>query len=301
MGNDKLAQKTQDRSNEIITTESYEPFFDTLRRKQKEYDGLGPTVGMRYGGQHKYVTWKFDASIHRHLEILHITDIQYGHIYFQKKRLIEYMNWVLDKPHRYVLFGGDMVDAATKLSIGSPWDNDKEPQGQLFDFCELVAPLRHRILGFVGGNHERRTVQTFGDSGMLIAHILRIPYSAGQQLIDIYYGDWAPFKIHLWHGRGAARTKGAKVMMAWKFITENPGSHLYLVGHLHDCFILPASATERKLGHNAIKMQKYFGGMSSSFLETWGTYAEVDGMSPTDVFMLRTVIEPGGKFEMTVR
>lgn len=280
---------------------SFEPFFDKLRVKQREWEGLAPTVGMQFDHQYKYVTWKFDAKKHKQLELLHLTDLQYGHRSCQVKRIIEYFDWVLESPNRYVLLGGDLVDAATKISIGSPWDNNKEPEGQMFELAEILGPYRHRILGSVGGNHERRTVPTFGDAGQLMAHMLRIPYSSGQQLIDIYYGDHEPFKIHLWHGKGASSTKGAKVMMVQKFIYENPGSNLYLAGHLHDCFILPAVRTERKLGYNAVKMQKYVGGMSSSFLETWGSYAEVMGLSPTDIFMLRTVLEPDGGFEVTVR
>lgn len=283
------------------TPDTFEPFFDKLRVRQEEWEGVAPTTGMQFGFQHKYVTWKFDPKVHKSIELLHMTDIQYGNLACQVKRVIEYFDWVLDEPNRFILLGGDLVDAATKLSVGSPWDNTKEPQGQLFDFCELMAPYRHRVLGYVGGNHERRTVPTFGDAGQLIASILRIPYSGGQQLIDIYYGEHKPFKIHLWHGKGASSTKGAKVMMVQKFIYENPGSNLYLAGHLHDCFILPAVRTERKLGYNMVKMQKYVGGMSSSFLETWGSYAEVLGLSPTDVFMLRTVLEPDGGFEVTVR
>jgi len=41
--------------------------------------------------------------------------------------------------------------------------------------------------------------------------------------------------------------------------------------------------------------------MSSSFLEYWGTYAEVAGCAPSDTTMWRTILEPSGKWELTIR
>jgi hypothetical protein len=201
-------------------------------------------------------------------------------------------------PNRFVLFGGDMVDAATQLSVGSPYENKWEPSEQGMRIVETLLRLRHRVLGYVGGNHERRSNKAFGTLGLFISMLLRVPFSAGQQFIDIHYGDWKPFKISLWHGGGAARTKGAKVMMLQRFM-QQADSHLYLVGHLHDCFVIPEWRQVRK--KNRITLEKYFGAMSSSFLEFWATYAEVVALPPSDTMMVRTILEPTGKFEVTVR
>lgn len=271
-----------------------------LQKRLPEYD-VQPSVGMQFAEQNKYVTWKFDPEQHKTLELLHITDTQFGHIECKVDKIIEYRDWVLARPNRFVFFGGDMVDAATIMSPGQPWENICGPQSQVYKFVELVAPMRHRILGYVGGNHERRGLKTFGDLGILIAMLLRVPYSGGRQLIDIHYGDWRPFKVDLWHGRGTSQTKGAKVMMLFKYMNDHPGAHLYLVGHLHDCFVIPCVREIRIHHKNTIKMEKYYGGMSSSFLNYFGTYAEVAGMTINDVMMLRTVLEPSGRSEMTIR
>jgi hypothetical protein len=260
-----------------------------------------PSLGMAYGRENKYVTWRFDPSRYKTIELLHITDVQYGHVECQVDRLNEYFDWVLAEPNRFILFGGDMIDAANVLSPGQPWENICGPQSQVYQFCELAARVRHRILGYVGGNHERRGLKSFGDIGLMIAYLLKIPYSSGQQLVDVHFGQHRPFKIHLYHGRGAARTKGAKVMMLNQLMKDYPGSQLYLVGHLHDCFILPTIVWERIPGRNNVKMQKAVGAMSSSFLNFFGTYAEVAGMSANDVLMVRTILEPNGHFEATIR
>lgn len=259
-----------------------------------------PSTGMHYGQECKYVSWRFDHRRFRSLEILHITDIQFGHVECRVHRLKEYIDYVLSKPNRYVVLGGDLIDASTVMSPGSPWENICGPQSQVYKLCELLAPMRARILGYVGGNHERRGLKTFGDLGVLIATILQIPYSGGMQLVDIHYGNHRPFKLNLWHGIGSAQTKGAKAQMIARFM-EKGDAQLYLVGHLHDLLLLGGWRTLRKPGANNVHIEKIFGGMSSSFLSFWGTYAEVAGLSTSDVAMLRAVLEPSGSWEVTIR
>jgi len=259
-----------------------------------------PSTGMHFGEQSKYVSWRFDSARFRSIEILHITDVQFGHVECCIHRVKEYINYVLAKPNRFVLLGGDLIDAATVMSPGTPWENLCGPQSQVYRFCELFAPLRARILGYVGGNHERRGLKTFGDLGVLIATLLQVPYSSGMQLIDIHYGNHRPFKINLWHGIGSAQTKGAKAQMISRFM-EKGDAQLYLVGHLHDLLLLGGWRTLRKPGHNDVHIEKIFGGMSSSFLSFWGTYAEVAGLATSDVAMLRAVLDPTGGWEVTIR
>lgn len=277
--------------------------IDALREMQErlsEYP-CRPQQGMIYSNQAKYVSWRFSPNDFKTIEILHLTDLQFGHVECRVRKWQEYQDWVLSKPNRFVLFGGDMIDAATIMSPGEPWENICGPQRQIYKFCDLVAPLRGRILGFVGGNHERRGIKTFGDLGLLIAQLLRVPYSNGQQWVDIHFGDHKPYKIHLWHGSGASRTKGAKVQMLHRFMTSYPGSDLYLVGHLHDAFLLPCVDLKRDTSKCSIGRKKIYGGMSSSFLDFMGTYAEVAGMTAVDIFMLRCILEPNGKSEITIR
>ena len=258
-----------------------------------------PQLGMLYGSEAKHVQWSF-ARTAAPLQILHLTDTQYGHVCCNVPKLIEYRDWVLRESNRYVLLGGDMIDAGHIFSPGQPWEQICEPQGQVYKFCELFAPLRPRILGYVGGNHERRTVKTFGDAGLLIASILQVPYSSGQQFVNIQFGAHKPFRFFLWHGRGAARTPGAKLMMLYYAMRElSGGAHVTLVGHLHDAIL--KWATYRDHQHDRIVDKKIVGAMSSSFLDYFGSYAEVAGMSPSDIIMARTNLEPDGKWELTVR
>jgi hypothetical protein len=234
------------------------------------------------------------------VELIHLTDLQIGSKGFQRARFLKYRDWILSTPTRYVFLGGDIIDAATVISVASPYDNTDEPLDQADEATELLQPLADagRLLGYVGGNHERRTIKTFGDAGRIIARNLQVPYSRGVQLIDIRFGEHKPFRVSLWHGGGSARTKGAKAQMLHRFMHQ-ADSQLYLVGHLHDVVLL-FDWRQARIG-NKIKLQKIAGVMSSSFQGYWNSYAEVYAMSPSDTMMARTVLEPDGRWEVSLR
>lgn len=285
-------------SKSVPSTQSY---LDRLW-KGAPRDVVEIKTSMHFGDESKYITVNFDPrkkAFRDHIEILHLTDVQFGHLACNVPKFIEYRDWILREPNRFVFFGGDMVDSATAVSIASPYENTEEPQGQVYRFVELAMPLRHRVIGNVGGNHERRGVKTFGDLGHLIATLLKIPYSSGKQFVDINYGKHAPFKNSLWHGGTGSKTKGAKAQMIHRYMAQGD-SQVYWVGHLHDVLMI-GDVRERRGVDGKIDLEKYCGVMSSSFLEHYGTYAEVAGLPAGDTQMWRLILEPNGKWEMTLR
>ena len=274
------------------------PISDTFGRLKFAKDKYKRHDGMVVNGETKVVAWTFPEKL-KTLEIVQVTDMQWGHRCCQTHRVIEYRDWVLSSPNRFMVWTGDNVDAATMISKGTTWENLGDPQQQVFQFCEVWAPARHRILGYVGGNHERRTLTTFGDLGILIAALLRVPYSRGRQLINISFGRWNPFRITQWHGIGGARTKGTVAQHLYRFANDGE-SHLYLSGHHHQPLILPFWK-ERPLDHDKVVAIKTMAACGSSFLENWGSYGEVTGYGPTDVLMPMAVLDSKGGWELRLR
>lgn len=284
----------------MINEPSTVEFIDWLRSKAPK-DVVKVKLGKRVNEECKVVSITIPETF-KSIELYHLTDVQWGHVTCNTKRFIEYRDWVLAKANRFVVFGGDMIDAATMLTKGTPWENEGPPIEQIIQFVEVVMPMRHRILGYVGGNHERHVRPSLGrDAGSLIASYLSIPYSSGQQHVDIYYGEWNPFEVALWHGRGAARTEGAKLMMMLLWAKSLGSAQLGLVGHLHDPIVKPLWRRVRNFKGQEIGLQKYYACMSSSFLDFWGSYAEAAGLNPADTMMARAIIEPNGRFEITLK
>jgi len=272
-----------------------------LAEVQSQLQDYEPTLqqSMVIGGQARYLAWDFAGVDIDTLELLQITDVQYGHKRCKVSRLVDDIAWVLSKPNRYVVFGGDMVDAGHAQSKGSPFEQVGDPQEELWEFCKLVAPLRHRVLGYVGGNHERRSIPTFGDLGKSIATVLMLPYSPGKQHIDIRFDDHKPFKISMFHGSGGGQTKGSIANGLMKFMNQ-ADSQLYLMGHLHQAMVLQESREMREASEMVVK--KIIGARGSSYLDHYGTYAEVImGANPQSIQMPRAVLERNGKWELTLK
>ncbi len=257
------------------------------------------SAGMIYGDSAKYVRWTFPTSL-KTLEILHVTDVQFGNVACKYDRVIEYRDWILDQPNRFMVWGGDNVDAWALHSPGSPWDQIGNAYSQVYRFCEVWAPARHRVLGYVGGNHERRAQGAFGDLGSLIAMMLQVPYSGGQQMLDIHFGKHDPFKITLWHGMGGATTPGAIANKLARFASQGD-SDLYLMGHHHKAQCLWRWRRERDPSALRLRQHKVCAAIGSSFLELWGSYGETAGYDVSDVMMAKAVLEPTGKWELVWR
>lgn len=280
-----------------VLEQPIETFLESLRF---EKDVLKRTSGKIMGEQTKYVVWDVPESLgFKTLEIVQITDVQFGSISCKYDRVLEYRDWVLAKPNRYMIWTGDLVDAWAMWSPGRGFEQIGDPLSQVFKFCQVWAPARHRVLGYVGGNHERRAIPGFGDLGTLLAALLKVPYSNGKQLIDIYYGKHKPFKVSQWHGRGGARTKGTVAQVLHRFAAEGD-SQLYLMGHLHQPMVIPGWKEKRGANQSVVN-QKFVAALGSSFLETWGGYGEVAGYTGSDVMMPRTVLEPDGRWEVTLK
>jgi hypothetical protein len=283
-----------------------QPVEDLVAQLNLRPNAFPSLTRMAVHGETKWIEWDFSTAKFKSLEIIQITDVQWGHICCRRDRVREYRDWVLSKPNRYMVWTGDNIDSATMQSKGTTWENTGSPQQQLYEFCKEWAPARHRILGYVGGNHERRCLTTFGDLGITIAALLRIPYSRGKQLIDIKFGEHRnfgrkglhPFRISQWHGVGGARTKGTVAQVLTRFASDGD-SQLYLMGHLHQAMVIPFFKERR--GEHGIRAVKAVGAMGSSFLELWGGYGEVSGYGPGDVIMPRCVIERDGSWEVTLK
>lgn len=276
--------------------------LDLLAKIQSQLQDYEPTLVQSevISGQARYLTWDFANVDIDQLEILQITDSQFGHKQCNVEVLQQYFDWVLRKPSRYVLLGGDMVDAGHVQSKGSPFEQVGDPQEELWRFAELAAPLRHRILGYVGGNHERRSIPTFGDLGKSLATILKIPYSPGMQHIDIKFGDHQPFKISQHHGKGASQTIGSIANDLERFIKDFD-SQLYLLGHLHRAVTIPATRTLRD-GKGGFRYEKVIGARGSSFLGYSGTYAEVIMRgTPQAILMPKAVLEKDGTWYVMLK
>jgi len=234
-------------------------------------------------------------------KIFAMGDQQLGHRACDIERLKKDINWVKERPEVLVVLVGDSIDSATRHSKGSPAENDSRPLRQIENFIDLHTPIKDRIIGIVGGNHERRIDAALDEPGGALRLLARglspagrpIPYSGGILLLDVYW------RGHLWtftlaHGAGAAQTAGAKVARLQRNLLLTD-SMITISGHLHDEAKTSRRFVKRQKD-GTVKVVKQTSLQIGSYLRWLGSYAETALMPPTGPDMVVIELLPDGKY-----
>jgi hypothetical protein len=108
------------------------------------------------------------------------------------QRLKDRIKYVAEKENAFCVLNGDIVDNATKTSIGDTYTQEFNPMEQLKISTELFSPLKDKILAITHGNHEARTYRKEGiDLSYLLAQQLGLAdrYSPTSALIFLRVGS----------------------------------------------------------------------------------------------------------------
>lgn len=157
------------------------------------------------------------------LEIHTFADEHIGDEHHDTERLLARIEHVKNTPNAYCIMNGDILDNATKTSIGDTYTQEFNPMGQLQRAVELFSPIKDKIICITHGNHENRTYKKEGiNLSFLIARQLGLEdkYSPTSALIFLRFGmgDAGSHKrricytIYALHGSGGGRKEGAKAI-----------------------------------------------------------------------------------------
>ena len=155
---------------------------------------------------------------------LHIfADEHIGDEHSDMKRLLERIEYVKNTPHAYCILNGDLLDNATKTSIGDSYTQTLSPMDQLEKAVELFGPIQDKIICITHGNHEARTYRKEGiNLSALIATQLGLQdfYTPTSATIFLRFGKGSQhvhgrkirYTIYTLHGSGGGRKEGAKAI-----------------------------------------------------------------------------------------
>ena len=138
-------------------------------------------------------------------------------------RLRERIKYVAETENAYCVLNGDIIDNATKTSIGDTYAQEFNPMEQLKVSVELFEPLKDKILAITHGNHEARTYRKEGiDLSYLLASQLGLTdrYTSTSAIVFLRFGKTSSkthnrpqlYSIYLCHGSGGGRKEGAKAI-----------------------------------------------------------------------------------------
>lgn len=232
-----------------------------------------------------------DLSYLQHdIKIIPFADFHIGDPNCNIKLIKELIKEVKNDPYCFCLLGGDLMDSATKSSIGDSYNARMSPADQLDCITELLEPLasQGKILAAVGGNHEARIKkETSYDPTYLLCKNLGIEDVYSEETIVGFLkvgrkksGGNKPFLYgyYLTHGHGGGRKVGGKVNTL-ESLASIIVLDIYFCGHTH----LPVIFKEDRFVVNytnqtVSQIRQTFVNTSSAL--RYGGYGEIQGYAP---------------------
>lgn len=226
---------------------------------------------------------------------LHIfADEHIGDEHCDLPRLKERIQYVANTPNAYCVLNGDLMDNATKTSIGDTYANTHNPMEQLNSVVELFAPVKHKILAITHGNHEARTYRKEGiDLSAIFASRLDLihRYSPTSALVFIRFGkssrnngkgtdhrkQW--YTLYMLHGSGGGRKEGAKAIRLADMASVIDAD-IFIHSHTHLPMIMKQGFFRISLSNSSVAhVDKLFVNTASNL--NYGGYGEAQEFKPS--------------------
>ena len=224
------------------------------------------------------------------IELHTFADEHIGDEHSDLERLKQRIEYVANTQNAYCVLNGDIIDNATKTSIGDIYANEFNPMQQLEEAVRLFQPLKDKILAITHGNHEART---YKKEGIDLSYLLSVQlglfekYSPTSALIFIRFGKSRNhgytskqcYTIFMLHGSGGGRKEGAKAIrladMASIIDTD-----IYIHSHTHLPMIMKQGYHRIDKQNSTVRhVEKMFVNTSANL--SYGGYSEAQEFKPS--------------------
>ena len=221
------------------------------------------------------------------IKVLALSDLHIGDQLCNLKLIKEVLQEVKESDNTFIILNGDLINNATKNSVSDVYSEKLTPMEAIVKLCDLLEPIKDRILVIHPGNHENRTYKDDGvDIIRLVAKQLGIEdrFSDGWWYLYLTLGLGQKGRPVMYtitgiHGYGGGRKNGGKinnlVEMGDKVIAD-----VYVMGHTHTPIMTRNTIFTPDFQHRTlVKRDKYYL-MTNSFLD-YGGYGEMLGYTPS--------------------
>ena len=212
--------------------------------------------------------------------IVPLFDVHFGNFAHEHEKFLGYLRWIAETPNVYVILGGDLCENAIDDGRGMMYDQDENPMSQLDKVTKMLAPIAHKILVSVPGNHEERTYKHTGiDFAAVLADRLKVPYFSGPVWMSVLANTYR-WTYYIFHGRGNSQTKGGKMNSAGRARKWTAVVHFFISGHVHDCVAESETLMVEDYETASLKFVKQWTVIAQAFLGWYNTYAYRAGYQP---------------------
>jgi len=215
------------------------------------------------------------------LVIVPFGDLHIGTKYFDEKECRRIVDWCVEE-NAYAIFMGDMIETATRDSVGAGvYEQEEILEKQIEHFYDVIGPLikNKLVLGYHIGNHEARL---YNSSGLNIVkqmcRELKIPYF-GWGKLHYFKVKEQGYTMYTTHGSSGARLPHTKIKGALD-LANLAEAEIYCMGHLHQLSHHVRNFYDSNLRKKTVEeKQKHFL-LCGSYLNHWGSYGHVKNYEP---------------------
>ena len=236
------------------------------------------------------VTHRFPIADHPHgMTIIPLADAHYGSQEFNEVRWHQTIKRIQDDPDCYCVLVGDLIDNGLKNSLTNVYQATASPFAQKEWLYNELKPIGEKILGAVGGNHERRT-QKEADQDPLYD----VMFKLGKETVyrqnicfmqtRITYDfqgkakQRVEFSFAITHGAGGGMYISSSANRLQNFGMAIEGIDCLITGHTHKPLSFPVSKLVFTDG--TIVQRQFVVAVASSFLD-YGGYPVQKLLTPT--------------------
>lgn len=229
---------------------------------------------------------------------LHIfADEHFGDEHCDVKRLMQRIEYVRDTPTAYCILNGDIIDNATKTSIGDTYTQTFNPMEQLRRAVEIFEPIKDKIFCITHGNHENRTYKKEGiNLSALMATQLGLEdrYTSTSAVMFVRLGAEnrgrkesngsgltrrISYSLYVLHGSGGGRKEGAKAIRLAD-LASIIDTDIYIHSHTHLPLIMKQAFHRINYQNNSVAIvDKLFVNTAANL--NYGGYGEAGAFKPS--------------------
>ena len=223
------------------------------------------------------------------IELHTFADEHIGDEHSDIARLKERIKYIAETPNAYCILNGDILDNASRSSIGDVETREFNIMGQIQYGVELFTPIKDKILCITNGNHENRAYRKEGiDISKLVAMQLGIGdvYSPTAAVLFLRFGKLSShhsnrrvlYTILCNHGSGGGRKEGAKAIRLAD-MASIVDTDIYIHSHTHLPMIMKQGFFRTDLTSSTVQnVTKLFVNTSSNL--NYGGYGEAQEFKP---------------------
>ena len=205
------------------------------------------------------------------------------------ERVRERIDYVATHDNAYCVLNGDILDYASRSSIGDIETRQFNIMGQIEKGVELFAPIKDKILAVTNGNHENRAYKKEGiDISKLVAMQLGLDdrYSSTSAFIFLRFGEMSShehkrpvcYTIYMLHGSGGGRKEGAKAIRLAD-MASIVDADIFIHSHTHLPMIMKQGFFRVDLSNSTVSNQTKLFVNTASCLN-YGGYGEAQEFKP---------------------